>query len=248
MEKINNLIEKVLSIPHLDLNLNFDVARLEQEAGSISKFDPYQTQHLFSKDHYANNWSGASIVGTNGDVYMDLVETDKFLDVKPTALARQCPYLFEIICKFGVPKYRARLMKISPGGSLHWHSHILQHAQPKSRLTVHVPIAVPENFEWVVIHADDFVDNYFKWRSATPNEIDAKSYRLRYQPGTATVFNSYHMHNVFNYDANQPRLSLMLYVDLKDETTYQLVNCAVEKYIGPCLEPISQKTIKTFMK
>ena len=143
---------------------------------------------------------------------------------KETELKNVCPHFYQTIKDLGGEGCRSRIMRISPHESLVWHSHIQEHGQPKWLLTIQVPIIVPEKFEYCVVDKDEF-----KWykRFYRPNWFRGVS-RKRLEAGDAYVFNSYHYHNVYNY-SNEYRVTLMLYLDLRQPKIFELVKRSMEK-------------------
>ena len=61
--------------------------------------------------------------------------------------------------------------------------------------------------------------------------IKPKTYSMRYPEGEAWVFNSHHMHNIFNYD-DHDRVSLMIYLYIDNEKTRNIILDAVRSYSG----------------
>ena len=143
---------------------------------------------------------------------------------KETELKSVCPQFYQTIKDLGGEGCRARIMRISPHESLVWHSHVQEHGQPKWSLTVQVPIIVPEKFEYCVVDKDEF--RWYK-RFHKPNWFKSVK-RKRLEVGNAYVFNSYHYHNVYNY-SDEYRVTLMLYLDLREPKTLELVKRSIEK-------------------
>jgi hypothetical protein len=114
--------------------------------------------------------------------------------------------------KLGGGNLSARIMRIAPRESLLWHSHVLEHKQPEWQLTCQVPIIMPDNFEYCVVHKDD----YTKEKKFYKPDQFTKIWRKKLSTGKAYIFNSYHYHNVFNY-TNEYRVTLMLYLDSRTE-------------------------------
>ena len=83
---------------------------------------------------------------------------------------------------------------------------------------------MPSEFEYCVVDKDEF-----RWwkRFYKPNWFK-KIWRGRLEVGKAYYFNSYHYHNVYNY-SNEYRATIMLYIDLKNEYVYNLVNRSLNK-------------------
>lgn len=247
MGTLSQLALAVASIPHLDLGLEFDLSRMREEVSRIDRYEAYRTQNPVPRDYYAQHWSGVSLVGTNGDAYRDLSELDpdEVLNYAPTAIAELCPYLFTVVEAVGGGTRRARVMRIGPEGSLHWHSHCLLHGCPMDQLTVHVPIAVPEGFHWSVIQAEDYAQHRDSNPASTLHSAGELVHRLSYAPGRATVFNSFHYHNVHNPDSTAQRISLMVYISLRDARARELVSRAVQQYTGPRLRWPSEHTLRS---
>lgn len=196
------------------------------EVERIKEFRRYQARHPRAAAHYAAHWSGVCLTSTDGGVFTDLSEIlDHERATKKqqlTAVGELCPYMMDIAQELGAIGSRVRVMRIGPTGSLFWHSHVRNHGQPPEWLTVHVPIIVPPSFRWSVIDYNVFEHGAM-----------GAEHAMRYEPGQAMVFNSYHYHNVFNDDPSQHRVSLMLYVNLKH--VRPMLEAAVENYTGPIL-------------
>ncbi len=222
------LLEKVKRIPHLELGLTFDVPRMLDEVALVQRFDPYTTRAKRVREQYALAWSGACLNSRDGDPYTEMTEEPSTAKTAPrlkTQVGEMCPYLWGISEQLGtVPLYRARIMRIAPGSTLVWHSHVQQHGQPETTLTLHVPIIVPLGFEYQVMGTDSY-------KSGSHDPI----YSARYEPGQATIFNSYHYHNVSNPSAEY-RVSLMLYASLNDHKFRALVDTAAQLYSGPFID------------
>ena len=228
------LLDDVLAVPHLDLGLRFDVERMLEEVARIDHFAPYQSKGG-SREHYARNWSGACLTSKDGDPWSDMTEHDvgSVASWQPTVLAELCPYLNGIAQQLHGTD-RARVMRIAPSGSLHWHSHHQQHRQPRNLLTTHVPIVVPSEFRWMVMGTDI----YRTWRAEGFPRPTPVTHNARYEPGRATIFNSYHWHNVINADEGTYRVSLMLYLNLNEPVVEDLVRSALDTYDGPRLRDV----------
>ena len=82
---------------------------------------------------------------------------------------------------------------------------------------------LPEKFEYCVVNKNDF--RWYK-RFYKPNWFN-KIERKKLLPGKAYVFNSYHYHNVYNY-SDDYRVTLMLYLDLRDSKVYNLVERSLD--------------------
>lgn len=226
------MLDILQRIPHLDLNLSFDVNKMAQEVSSIRDFKNYESLDVRNKDLYSKNWSGASLVSLDGSIFSDMRELKVFPKQKPrpTELAEQCPYLMSIIDTLGSKNERTRIMRIAPEGKLDWHSHVIHLKQNPKRLVVQIPIYVPEGFTYSVVHFRDI--------KKIQQGKDVVTFDKTYKEGSAYIFNSYHPHNVFN-PSTEYRVTLMTYISLENEKSYQIVEDAVNKYDGPLLQTIS---------
>jgi len=201
-------------IPFIQLNVDIDLERLLSEYKEVEKrysFENYKTNYLEVKEKYANAWSGICLISSGGELYSDLHE-GKSSASDITELKKVCPYYYELISNLGGDNFRARIMRIAPRESLLWHSHVLEHGQAEWQLTCQVPIIMPDNFEYCVVHKDDFDPSK---RFYKPEQFK-KIWRKKLSAGKAYIFNSYHYHNVFNY-TDEYRVTLMLYLDSRTE-------------------------------
>ncbi len=225
---MDELTSKVNQIPHLDLGKRFDVGMMLNEVDKIDEFYAYQSKYPGAAKMYARNWSGVSLLSYDGNhaTGMAEIETAQGIGLKKTPIGEICPYLCSIAKELSADGNRVRVMRIAPTGTLAWHSHVKKMSQPLTTITVHVPIVVPELFRWSVIDVNDYKG------VNTPVE---NIHSLRYEPGSAVAFNSYHYHNVFNDDPLQYRVSLMLYSSLTAPGVRDIFQDAVNNYRGPLL-------------
>jgi hypothetical protein len=129
----------------------------------------------------------------------------------------------------GAENRRTRVMVVKAGWRLNWHSHFfdghgIDVEKQKYEVVVHVPIVAPHGFKYSVMSIQSFRLTDF---SHEPLNI----YESNYPPGQAWMFNSYHMHNVFN-PTEHDRVSIMMYLDLRNVKTFNIVSNAVYKYKG----------------
>lgn len=212
---LDRLLKYLNCIPHLNLLKKYDIDKLNSEVVNISQFKDYQTQHKTSKEQYEKTWSGVSLYGTKGDPYLNLTENSSSRDMAITSVGKKCPYMMSIMEDLGTEDQLSRVMRIAPKSNLNFHSHVKHHKQPEHILTVHVPIVVPPNFEYIVKHPKT-----------------EKLYKETYKEGQAYVFNSYHPHNVYNYSEIY-RISIMVYMNLKKKKCFDIVKKAMMAYTGP---------------
>jgi hypothetical protein len=224
------MIEQLRDIPWLELDIDIDLEKLSKEYQILLNnytFEDYKTIFWQVRRKYKKAWSGISLISSDGSLYSDLYEGNTNGDnFQKTKLKDLVPYMYEVIEKIngGLSNTRCRVMRIAPKQSLVWHSHILEHGQLENELTIQIPIVMPSEFEYCVVHKDEF-----RWwkRFYKPNWFK-KIWRGRLEVGKAYYFNSYHYHNVYNY-SNEYRATIMLYIDLKNEYVYNLVNRSLNK-------------------
>jgi len=211
----HRLIDRIKREPFIKLDLELDIHKIIAEYLSVINTHPlksYRSSNFIVRRFYAKAWQGVALVGTNGDPYYDMSEMTGGPG-KPTTISKSCPYTLSAIRSISsnVHNTRARFMKISSGKQLAWHSHVLEHQQPVSLLTVQIPIIVPPSFIYSVVP-----QHSFKWffRFSKPERFSTYFSR-EFEPGEAFVFNSYNYHNVFNNSA-EDRVTLMLYCDISD--------------------------------
>jgi len=228
MEK-QELLQKVASIPHLDLGIEFNVERLESEYKALEPemFRGYNSSVPEIRNLIAASWQGLSLLSPDGSLHNDLSEDRHFYEktMFRTEAAERCPYMMEVINELSEENTRIRLMKVMPGGRLSWHSHQYDLADYRpENIVVHVPIVSPEKFRYSIINIKQFRFGDFENEGLT---IHSKNY----EAGKATMLNCTHMHNVFNDDVI-PRVSIMMYLSLNCEKTKEIVEKAVKDYKG----------------
>jgi aspartyl/asparaginyl beta-hydroxylase len=234
---IEALAERLRDIPHLDLGLQFDAAKMMAECEQIGQeYTPYKTRSVREAAAYAKAWAGRSLIGYDYDSREGMHEhTDDFdrrireqdLRLQKTDLGEKCPYLIWVACSLHGDHNRTRVMQVAKGGHLAWHSHVQNHGQSTMTLTVHVPIVMPETFTYQVTHSN----NLRLWQRAWQVRSSEHVHVAKYPVGRATFFNSYHYHNVFNPSAEN-RISLMLYLDLRNKSVQELFEAAIDNYRG----------------
>ena len=219
-------------IPHLDLGLRFDVDKMMKEYVDLPRgiIKPYfsNTDNEYMRDRIANSWHGAAFVSPTGSVHDGLSEMPReATQLRYTPLCDMCPYMMQVMRSFesGFPGVM-RVMTVQAGGSLTWHSHYFDYPKyDHGKVTVHVPIVMPAKFRYSVIDVN-------KYRLADHTTEKFEVFNARYPEGHGYLFNNYHMHNVFNHD-DYGRVSIMMYLDLKNAGFADIVREAVRKYNGP---------------
>jgi hypothetical protein len=230
---VERLADTVGWIPHLDLGLEFDLNPLRGEFLALSQkpdiFQPYRSTIPAIADAIAASWHGASLFSPDGSLHGDLQENSKNFSGRciPTPLATMCPAMTKVVEDLGGEHNRARVMIVQPKGQLTWHSHIFDGVDDfrPNILVCHVPIFTPPKFRYSVIPIRDF-------RLGDHENNPMKVYTEKYVDGRATVFNSLHMHCVFNDSDIHARVSIMMYLDLLNPKTYEIVERAAANYTG----------------
>lgn len=215
---------KLNNIPYFDLGYDLDLPKLKHEAELIlNYFDTkdYESTFRLARRKYRKAWSGISLWGSNGNLYQDFKEGDYVGENKPTILKDIAPYMYEVIdaIYLNSPKSRVRLMRIRPGKSLLWHSHVQEHGQEETELTIQIPINLPKGFKYCVVDKDEF--RWYK-RLYPPSWFkSAQCFEL--EEGKVYYFNSYHYHNVYN-NSKEWRDTLMFYVDYNHEDIKNMID------------------------
>lgn len=257
MSKFVDLASKLDQIPHLDLDRQFDVERLQAELDGLDPalFVPFRSISKRHADMTARSWQGVSLIAPNGLSDSDL--TEEYWSGSPindwTAVAEQTPYMKEIITSLGGEGQRARIMRMQPQGRLAWHRH---NSEPStlgealvwrrssdpgglpsnwSQAVVHIPIRINPQFVYAVIDVVDYQTMDIGGEKLPVHEMN-------YPAGEAWVFNSTHVHNAFNRSQTEPRYSLMLTLDLRMKKSYGVIAPAVERYLANQEGPLMGKT------
>jgi len=230
-----NIYNITKDLPFIQIDSNINLQKLILEYELVSKqfnYEKYRTTYPndWVKEKYARSWSGISLISSDGSLYRDMYEGEGGASIK-TELSSLCPYFYEVIEQLGGGSLRARIMRITPNESLIWHSHVHDHRQPEWQLTVQVPIIMPERFEYCVVHSSDFTEEK---RLFTPDQFN-KIARKKLIAGKAYIFNSHHYHNVYNY-SDEYRITLMLYLDLREKKVQDIVQDSINKMLYDSFE------------
>ena len=212
------------NIPYHKLNIDLDLVKLKEECERALRYTGTQDYHStfrLARRKYKKAWSGVSLWGSNGELFSDFKEGDYKGKLEPTHLEPHMPYTYSVIKKIygDSPMSRVRLMRIRPGKSLLWHSHVQEHGQDENELTIQIPINLPKGFKYCVVDKDEF--RWYK-RLYPPSWFkSAQCFEL--EEGNAYYFNSYHYHNVYN-NSKEWRDTLMFYVDYNHKDIKKLFN------------------------
>jgi hypothetical protein len=231
---MKDLLKAIIRIPHLDLGLEFDPAPMQEEVKQITDWVSYEAhaEDYAIKHRYREIWKGRTLFSHTGSSYDGIKGYgSKAQRESPppliTDLGLKMPFTVEALKSFDAHKKMVRIMKITAGTGLAWHSHVLKYGQPLDLLVGHLPIVIPKEFKYQVIHR-----NYLVGETATdPSKIVSKWY----PPGRVHIFNCFHEHRVHN-SGTEDRISLMLFLPLTNPIIYELVKKAVNNYDGPLIE------------
>lgn len=231
------LLEELKSIPHLPLDLNFNVNRAWAEVQQVKDWAPnildmkeisdefrelHKTKFVgrvirgisknsnFMTDDDENGWDHPSS-RFNSQGQLRLFRTD---------FAEQVPYCYKWLNEIQFPSSVTRLMRLSPDHGLFWHSH---HLGP-----IYHPV-YNHGFAITVIKTNDNVINGVRLKEQTETAI----YK-RYESGTTHLLNGWHDHQVINNGKND-RYCLQHLMNLNDEKTLVFLQKYIEKYNGPRL-------------
>lgn len=230
------LLVRLRPIPHLALPLQFDPAPLKADWENLPPdiLKPYNTNsnQVYIQELTARSWHGVCLNSYDGGSYTALSETSaEIKGLRPTAVAELVPNMMAVVDHIGVGNQHGltRLMRVNAGGHLPWHSHFFEYNPSGSPgIIVHVPVLRPERFRYSVVSIREF-------RCGDPKNVPWTFHDANYAEGQPTIFNSYHMHNVFNDDVT-PRISMMIYLGLQHPFVHDLVEDAVKRYSGPLID------------
>lgn len=116
-----------LAHPFYRLPLRFDVARLQAEAAQFAEAEWQRHPTGFPGN------SALRLISVNAG------DNDDFAGpMLPTPQLQRCPYMQQVLARFGVVWSRSRLMRLAPGASVPEHSDIDYHWF--HRVRVHIPV------------------------------------------------------------------------------------------------------------
>jgi hypothetical protein len=148
-------------------------------------------------------------------------------EFKETDAIKKCPYLRELLLSFGAGNLLARIERINPSGSAGWHSHVLESKQPEWISVWQLPIQMPKNSKFSVLH-------YMDYRCSDFNK-PIPVYEESYPVGRGYCFNSYHYHNAFNY-GDSPMIMVRFYVDSRNPNIRNILESSINNYAGSYME------------
>jgi hypothetical protein len=226
---MNELLQKLKTIPHLPLPFSFDAKRIEDEIRAMPfPLMSYNANIQKGYNHNPEGWNNLSLYSFDGSIFCDTNEGDggsalleRFGKFQKTGLSEYLPYTYEVLESLGAGKSLCRIEEVMPNTIIGWHSHVFEFHQPENILIAQLPICIPEGFKNSVVH-------YKKYRGSDFTLEPIVSYDSKYTIGTPYIFNSYHYHNVFNH-GETPALMIRFFVDIDD---LNLIKPAVDLYSG----------------
>jgi hypothetical protein len=178
---MNELLEKVKTIPHLPLSFSFDAKRMEDEIRAMPfPLMSYNANIQKGYNHHPEGWNNLSLYSYDGSIFCDTNEGDggdalleRFGKFQKTGLSEYLPYTYEILESLGAGKSLCRIEEVMPNTIIGWHSHVLEFHQPENILIVQLPINIPEGFKHSVV-------DYRKYRGSDFNIEPIVSYDSKY--------------------------------------------------------------------
>jgi len=219
-------LNKLNQIAHLPLNIEFDASKILSEIQGL-EFYPYNSwEDIKAGCHIESSWDSIALYSINGDCKSDPKEpwTGEF---KETDAIKKCPYLRELLLSFGAGNLLARIERINANGSAGWHSHVLESKQPEWISVWQLPIQIPKNSKFSVLH-------YMDYRCSDFNK-SIPVYEESYPVGRGYCFNSYHYHNAFNY-GDSPMIMVRFYVDSRNPNIRNILESSINNYAGSYME------------
>jgi hypothetical protein len=227
---MESILNKLTEIAHLPLNIKFDAERILLEIQSL-ELSPYNSwEDIKVGSNIESTWDSISLYSISGDTKSDAKEawTGNF---KETDAIKQCPYLQEVLLSLGAGQMLARVERINPNGFAGWHSHVLECKQPDWISVWQLPIQIPENSKFSVLHYMDYRCSDFK----TPIPVYEESYKI----GQVYCFNSHHYHNAFNY-GDSPMIMVRFYVDTRNPQIKDILESSINRYGGEYMQTYEQ--------
>jgi hypothetical protein len=223
---VENILNRLTEIAHLPLNIKFDSARILSEIQNLELFPYNSWEDIKAGSDIESSWDSIALYSVNGNTKSDPKEpwTGEF---KPTDAIKQCPYLQEILLSFGGGDLLARIERINTSGSAGWHSHALESKQPDWISVWQLPIQIPENSKFSVLHYMDYRCSDFN----KPIPVYEEAYSLN----RVYCFNSHHYHNAFNY-GNLPMIVVRFYVDTRKPEIQEILKSSINNYEGEYMQ------------
>ena len=243
LQEYRQELEAILAIPHLPVDIDFDLERVRAEAHAV----PTDHPHLLHPDKNLPDWylqnhkrsfrgrclvdyrPDGEISGMSDAPYHLFDESDAQFDEQGrqrffiTAAGTRMPYTLQSLRRISPYINRTRLIRTPPGGGIHWHTHhngLYEISYP--RLCIfNMPLAGNSR----CVHR---VRDY--------REPAAKSHRSRYEPGRVYLFNSWHEHDFWN-QGDSDRLVVIPYFNFGDRELLQFLCEQASRYTGPRLAP-----------
>ena len=242
LDKHRDLIEELKSIPHLPLDLEFDLERVRAEAKEVSRFVPHRlhANRGLPEEYYKHHefsFRGQCLIDYVADDEKGMADPPFHLFDEPdatfdddgrlrfyeTPLGRRMPYTISTLRRISPYVNRTRIISTPPGGGIPWHSHHNNvYQNPYMRLCIfNIPLVTQSK---VVHGVRDFRDP------------SAKPIWQHYEEGRIHLFNSWHDHMFWNR-GDRDRLVIIPYFNFPDEDLLTFLAKQVDAYRGPRIAP-----------
>ena len=219
-------MNKLTEIAHLPLDIEFDASRILAEIQGL-ELTPYNSwKDIKAESNIESSWDSIALYSISGETESNAKEA-WIGNFKETSAIKQCPYLQEILLSLEGGELLARVERIKPNGSAGWHSHVLESKQPDWISVWQLPIQIPENSKFSVLHYMDYRCSDFN----NPVSVYEETYKI----GQVYCFNSYHYHNTFNY-GDSSMIMVRFYVDTRKPKIQKILESSINKYSGEYLQ------------
>lgn len=219
-------MNKLNQIAHLPLNIEFDASKVLSEIINLDFFPYNSWEDIKAGSDIQSSWDSSALYSIDGSIKSNPKEP-WIGSFKETDAIKRCPYLKEVLLSLGGGELLARVERINPMGSAGWHSHALESKQPDWISVWQLPILMPLDSKFSVIH-------YMDYRCSDFNK-SIPVFEKSYLEGKVYCFNSYHYHNVFNY-GDSPMIMVRFYVDSRKPEIHKILESSIDNYDGSYME------------
>ena len=231
------LVSVIKRIPHLPLDLDFDLQKINKEAELVTEYSshklhPNKNLPQWYYEHHSNSFRGQCLVDYTPHGTKGMIDSEGFLFEEPdaqfddsnklvffeTPWGAQMPYTLSVLKKITPYLNRTRLIRTPPKGGIYWHSHhngVYQNAY--LRLAV-IILTLQSN--------NDCTHGVRDYR-----DPKSKAYYKHYEPGTPYLFNSWHDHEFWNHGQTD-RLTLICYLNFPDQILLNYLSQNIKHYKG----------------
>lgn len=232
------LVNEIKRIPHLPIELEFDIEKTLHEAKIVKNWAPYRLVEnpTLSPEYvteHSKNYSGCLLVDYVADNIKGMDTAPFLLHEEPeaqfdeqgrlqyfvTPIGDQMPATISCLREVSPYLNRTRIMKTPRQKGVPWHSHHNgTYSLPFFGLSIFI-LTLETNKK--CIHS---VRDYRKPAS--------QPYRQHYPKGSVFLFNSWHEHEFWNHGEDD-RVVIISYFNLADKDVLSFLEKQVAKYSGP---------------